>query len=505
MDCPAGPPGVPDRKQRLRRSDQRRRARERRPLVRLRRHDHRAGDRVRVQRPAVPPRREGPGAGFPWRRDDPGRHRIPPRAADRHHRRRSCRGRQPHGERARRSCSGGVFPAALPAGGKLMSDSLILAITVEILGGGVPSVNPLCPGATFRMQPGFDLGAPQPTTDFVASLILDGERPFGRRASNRLIKLPVWITAPNRQILAAAREVLEQAIDQDVWTMTWTRDPLGGTPLPLIIDCFRAQATVPTYNTLFEREICGLQVTLTIPALPYGRSDVQTQVSFAAPVPTTPPPPPPPVPVVLDNFSQISSSQCSQSSQCTVGPWTCCWDPDAFGDAGGQQTPLTYSATFAAPLNLSAMQSLQMWLGFGSRYYAYLEYHGKIHGVQVFVTLTDDDGVTLGMSLSNLKLPVSPVAQQPVFSRVTMRIPQNAPVFDYGHVASYSVEIINRHDQIGRLSWVTAYLDALTASPGAGTVQPVVRGALHTLYGLAGTARSPRVPVLPAGTRCRYA
>src|ERR1035441_9923701 len=183
--------------------------------------------------------------------------------------------------------------------------------------------------------------------------------------------------------------------------------------------------------------------------------------------------PSPPVPVVLDNFSQISSPQCSQSSQCTVGPWTCCWDPDAFGDAGGQQTPLTYAATFAAPLNLSAMQSLQMWLGFGSRYYAYLEYHGKIHGVQVFVTLTDDDGVTLGMSRSNLKLPVSPVAQQPVFSRVTMRIPQNAPVFDYGHVASYSVEIINRHDRIRRLSWVTAYLDALTAYPGAVTVQPV--------------------------------
>jgi hypothetical protein len=111
--------------------------------------------------------------------------------------------------------------------------------------------------------------------------------------------------------------------------------------------------------------------------------------------------------------------------------------------------------------------------------------------VQVYVTLTDDDGVTLGMSRSNLKLPVSPVAQQPVFSRVTMRIPQNAPVFDYGHVVSYSIEIINRHDRIRRLSWVTAYMDALTAYPGAVTVQPVVRGALHTLYGLAGTARAP--------------
>ena len=214
-----------------------------------------------------------------------------------------------------------------------MSDSLILANAVELLGGGVASVNPLCAGAVYRLQPGFDLGAPQPTTDFVASLILDGERPFGRRASNRTIKLPIWITAPDRRTLAAAREVLEQAIDQDVWTMTWVRDPgPGGTPLPLIIDCFRAQATVPTYQTLLEKELTGLQVELTIPALPYGRADVQTQVSFAAPVPTTPPPPPPPVPVVLDAFAQISSPQCSQSTQCVVGPYACCWDPGRRAD-----------------------------------------------------------------------------------------------------------------------------------------------------------------------------
>ena len=119
-------------------------------------------------------------------------------------------------------------------------DSLVLGNQIEVLGGGVPSVNPLFPGAVFRLQPGADPGAPQPTTDFVASLILDGERPFGRRASNRTIVLPIWITAPNRQILAAAREGLEQLVDQDIWTITWTRDPSAGNPggkrLPLILD-----------------------------------------------------------------------------------------------------------------------------------------------------------------------------------------------------------------------------------------------------------------------------
>ena len=90
-----------------------------------------------------------------------------------------------------------------------MYDSLVLSNSIELLDGGVASTHPMCPGAIFQLQPGADPGAPQPTTDFVAGLLLDGERPFGRRASNRLIKLPVWITAPNRQIHAAAREYLQ--------------------------------------------------------------------------------------------------------------------------------------------------------------------------------------------------------------------------------------------------------------------------------------------------------
>ena len=371
-----------------------------------------------------------------------------------------------------------------------MADSLVLSNQIELLGGGVASINPLCAGATFRLQPGFDLSAPQPTADFVASLVLDGERPFGRRASNRTIKLPIWITAPTRQILAAAREVLEQAVDQDIWTITWTRDPgPGGTPLPMIIDCFRAQPTVPTYNTLFEKEILGLQVTLTIPALPYGRSDVQTQIAFATPLPQTPPPPPPPV--VIDGFSTISSAQCTQSTQCIIGPYSCCWDPDSFGDPGGQNNPFTYSASLSSTLNITGMTSLQMWLGFGSRWYTYLEYQGQIHGVQVFVTLTDTSGNTLAFSRSNLRVPVSPTAQQPVFTRVSMHIPQGSATFNYASLGSYAIEVLNRHDRVRRLSWVTAYVDTLAAYPPSQTANPVARGAIYTLYGLQGTARAP--------------
>ena len=63
------------------------------------------------------------------------------------------------------------------------------------------------------------------------------------------------------------------------------------------------------------------QITLTIPAMPYGRSDTQQQISFASPVPASPPPPP--APVILDNYATIASPQCSQGVQCIIGPQSC--------------------------------------------------------------------------------------------------------------------------------------------------------------------------------------
>lgn len=374
-----------------------------------------------------------------------------------------------------------------------MSDSLVINNEIELLGGGVASLNPRCLGARFQLQPGFDLGAPQPTTDFVASMILDGERPFGRRAGNRTLKIPVTIFAPNRRILAAAREVLQQAVDQDIWTLVWTRDPgPGGTPLPLVIDCFRAQPSVPVYNTLIEKQVLALSTTLTVPALPYGRSSQQQQFQFASPAPVQQSPPPPPAPVVLDTFSTISSPQFFQSTQCVIGPFTACWDPDRFGDFGGQVTPLTYSAVLPAPVSLMSMTTLQMYLGLGSRYYRNLDYQGATSGVAVYISLTDSNGVTLSFSRSHLRVPCTPVAQFPVFTRVTMQIPQNVPGFDYASVAAYSITICNRQDTgIRRLSWVTAYIDNLAAYPSTQTVNPVVRGSLYTLYGLMGTARAP--------------
>src|SRR6266700_6495523 len=101
-------------------------------------------------------------------------------------------------------------------------------------------------GVVFHLlQPGglgnYTLGEPQPVTDIVQSLLLDGERPFGQRASNRTITLPIKITAPDYVTLTAARELLMQATDQPYWPMSFTS---GSTGLTTVFDCFRALPAV---------------------------------------------------------------------------------------------------------------------------------------------------------------------------------------------------------------------------------------------------------------------
>ena len=102
-----------------------------------------------------------------------------------------------------------------------MADSLVVAGQIELLGaeGGVPSQIPECAGVYFTLGTDYDLSAPQPVVDLLAASLLDGERPTGRRSSNRTISLPVKIAAPDRDSLAAAREILLALVDQDEWTL----------------------------------------------------------------------------------------------------------------------------------------------------------------------------------------------------------------------------------------------------------------------------------------------
>src|SRR6266571_4253742 len=176
------------------------------------------------------------------------------------------------------SVYGGTYGPTYPAA-TAVPDSLIIADAIELLGGTVASAIPACAGAIFRLQPGYDLSAPQPTTDIVGSMLLDGERPFGRRASNRTISLPVIIDCPDFATLAAAREVLLQLVDAQTWTLTWTRS--GG--LPIVFDCFRAQPTVVAWGGVDGWNISPVGLlTLTFAAMPYGRSDIPVSLEVAS-------------------------------------------------------------------------------------------------------------------------------------------------------------------------------------------------------------------------------
>lgn len=376
-----------------------------------------------------------------------------------------------------------------------MAESLVLGNIIELLGpgGGVASQIPSCAGAIFRLDDGYDMGAPQPVVDILAQFTIDGSRPFGRRADNRTVKLPVVIEVPfsagsddPRKTLAAAREVLLSTVDQQVWTLTWTRD--GGSPL--VLDCFRAQPSVVTYGIADEISLIS-QVELTFQALPYGRSDAQVQVAFPVPVPGTSPPAPP-SPLVLDTFASISGAQWAQSPRCIVGPFTAYWDPGS-GPAfrpDGAGLPLVYDpGPLPAAVNLTGLTALSVWAGLGARsdHYNNLEWRGRTRAY-VAITLTDVNGNTLSCQASR-RAPVSQDVYNPAWTYVTASIPQADPFFDYTRVARYKLTATNRDRE---LRWCHAYLDSLTAQPPSATAGPANnRGTVYRLAGIQGTSHAP--------------
>jgi hypothetical protein len=366
-------------------------------------------------------------------------------------------------------------------------DSLVIAGSIELLGGGTFSAIPACQGAQFRLAPGFDLSSPQPTTDIVSSLVLDGERPFGRRASNRTISLPVAITAPTRALLAGARETLLQAIDAQTWTLTWTRS--GG--LPLVLDCFRALPTVVTYELKYDRALWSL-ITISFQALPYGRSNLPVQLAVASPISGGSSVAAPPAPVVLDAFTSVTGTQWSQSAQHVIGPNSAYWDPGASpaSNPTGAGIFPSKSGTFAAK-NLTGLTALSVWAGCGSSYIWNWELSGQPSTFSW--TLTDNVGHTLTFGRT-YTLQSSNAKLSPKWQLVTAPIPAVASsgVFNMAAVTGYSVAVSNHADWTGQqFTYANFYLDAITAQPPSTTSAASARGAIYQLYGILGTSHAP--------------
>jgi hypothetical protein len=176
-----------------------------------------------------------------------------------------------------------------------------------------PSLN----SAAYGYEASYDLNAPQPTQDVVASMLLDGERPFGTRASNRTMSYPIIIfgtQAGGMKQVYAAMELLMQTIDQGFFPIKWTPADTG---LPMIFDSFRALPSNPVYGFNYNaggsatgspvgRPNCPIgMITLSIQAMPYGRSDVDgvQNLTFTNPLVSGNPGS---SAVTVDNFTSIN-------------------------------------------------------------------------------------------------------------------------------------------------------------------------------------------------------
>lgn len=384
------------------------------------------------------------------------------------------------------------------------ADSLIIGETIELMGGtgGVPSLIPaltnaagqavvfqvLSPpqgGSGLSYGTSYDLGAPQPTQDLVQSLLLDGERPFGMRSSNRAITLPVKITAPDFVTMTAARELLMSTIDQQTWTLTWTP---ASTGLPLVFDCFRALPTVVSYGFLNNTMPIAV-VTLNFQALPYGRSDASglQQVAFASPLLGGVAAPP--SPLVLDNFTTVSGTNWSRStSQNVVGPGVAHWTPPA----GAWGSVCTYTRTGLASLNITGLPNLSVWYGSSYDTAHFGPWPAMTANITLSWTLTDNLSRTLSFHRTYNKVPWASSAGAPKWTRITAPIPQGNANFSYNSVTGYSVRISNLiHNGATVLIRLHAWLDAVTANPPSLAIPASQRGVVYQVMGAAGTARTP--------------
>jgi hypothetical protein len=371
----------------------------------------------------------------------------------------------------------GPPPGTDPALGR---DSLLIAGVIELLGGGVPSAHPLCPGAVFRLAPDYDLSAPQPSADVVARLLQGGSRPHGRWADNRAVVLPVVILGPDRYTVVAGRELLAQLCDAQSYEVRWTR---AGAPGPMILDAFRAGPATPGYSIIEERQhFCRVQVTFS--ALPYGRSDFRSSLWFPGGAVGGPPAPAYAPWELIDDYVTVHNAADDPRawSRATIpgqggAPWlySARWNPLA----SALGTPVYRHPGIGTPVDLSGRQNINLWIGCGNS-------SGQWRGGNLTFRVTMYDTFERPMSLGGtFWLSASDNAAQPVFTRISMPMPVGVT---FARLAEYIVECpsFTAAAKMGDM-----YLHLLGAAPAAEQWgRPSPRGSVYVLRP-DGTARAP--------------
>lgn len=411
------------------------------------------------------------------------------------------------------------------------ADSLVIDDVIELLGGpgGVESgvaelQDDSGNGAIFRIYvsgtsvtPGsavqgpYDLGTPQPTQDVVESMLLDGERPYGDRSSNRTITLPVMIFAPSLKTMRAAREYLMRVIDQDSFSMTYTPADTG---LPMVFDCFRATPSYITYGFNWDREAGNGSkyamslVTITIPALPFGRSKDTEQIDFTnglidgRELPQS---------VLADNFSTVQSMHPYTSNGHNYGNdggWRkntamkagvfAADGTNLMGVASAEYVPPTpmytpwpiayYRADFSSPVNVVGRPVFSMWFGqsYDSQWPKAPTWKSNVN---IRVTLWDSAERSVSFNINKPKCPWGANSSKPVWTWLSTSIPLNNPRFDYTKVATYQINVSNNNGN-GYVR-MKAWLNGINFAPASIMWDTTPRGSSYTVKGKSYMARSP--------------
>lgn len=401
-----------------------------------------------------------------------------------------------------------------PSGANGNYDSLVIGGIIEIMGGpgGVPSTVPglvdqaTGQAAAFRIStPGgqlqtlsqsgagpYDLGDPQPTQDFVESLLLDGERPFGARTSNRTMTIPIGIYAPSQQTLCAARDYLLSVIDQQTFEMASTPAANG---LTTIYECFRALPSVIMYGFNNNREgangapAVGL-VTVSIQALPFGKSasDGLVEIDFSSGLVAGSPAA---SAVVIDNFTGTidSSDGWLSNTQYPVIGSNCVFKREP-SPIKSPYPAFKYVRTGLTGINITGLPVLSVWLG-QSYDSSWPSDPSFVSNVTVTCTLTDVNGNRISFSTTANKVAWNANSTKPTWTQVSLPIPQKQASFSYNNVAGYTLYLSNWTGG-GQAGYVrmNAWLGYVSAQPQAITNTASPRGILYNMFGLVGSARS---------------
>lgn len=372
-----------------------------------------------------------------------------------------------------------------------MADSLVIASTFELMMGDLGPVMSTIPGlenttiALDDQNDKFDLGTHQPTVDILASLITDGERPQGRRSSNRILSIPIAIISDTRDNLSYAREMVFRLADQESFTTRYTRD---GSSAPMILDCWRAEPADVTYQPVVEQQF-ACQLVLNFEALPFGRSDSPNSISFKSPAAGTAAPP---GPILVDGFNTV---QANWPVPWKVSPVCVSGDNSLQTVANGNLSNAWYRSFFNSNLDLTSGGAglnnvFQFWAGFGSQLY-YNNWANHQSEITFSIKLYDINNNTLSAVHHNT-FQHSNNLGQPKWTNVSCRIPAADPVFDYTRCTSYEIRCYN-HLESGN-PWLkdsTLFLCGLFAASPSSSVQNVTRGSIYQVNGVEGSVHTP--------------